>query len=160
MGALSTRSVDAFKRAYRDADVLLIDDVQFLAEKVRTEEEFFHTFNALKEDGRQIVVSCDRVPRALLGLEARLRERFEAGLVAEIAPPDLATRITILRKRAALDAITIDDPAVLELVAARVTKNIRALEGALIRVVAHSSLTQRRLDRELADGGPGPPLPR
>jgi chromosomal replication initiator protein len=151
MGALSTRSVDSFKRAYRDADVLLIDDIQFLAEKVRTEEEFFHTFNALKEDGRQIVVSCDRMPRALLGLEARLRERFEAGLVAEIAPPDLATRVTILRKRAALDAITIDDPAVLELVAARVTENIRALEGALIRVVAHGSLTQRRLDLALAE---------
>ena len=91
------------------------------------------------------------MPRALLGLEARLRERFEAGLVAEIAPPDLATRITILRKRAALDAITVQDPAVLELVAARVTENIRALEGALIRVVAHSSLTQRPLDLELAE---------
>ncbi|MDQ6731733.1 MAG: chromosomal replication initiator protein DnaA [Actinomycetota bacterium] len=150
MGALSTKAMEPFKRAYRDADVLLIDDIQFLAAKARTEEEFFHTFNALREDGRQLVITCDRLPRALLGIEARLRERFEAGLVAEISPPDLATRVAILRKRAALDQITIADPAVLELIAGRVTQNIRALEGALIRVVAHGSLTQRRLDLELA----------
>ena len=150
MGALSTKAIEPFKRAYRDADVLLIDDIQFLAAKARTEEEFFHTFNALREDGRQLVITCDRIPRALLGIEARLRERFEAGLVAEITPPDLATRVTILRKRAALDEIAIADPAVLELIAGRVTRNIRALEGALIRVVAHGSLTQRRLDLELA----------
>jgi chromosomal replication initiator protein len=150
MGALSTKAIEPFKRAYRDADVLLIDDIQFLAAKARTEEEFFHTFNALRENGRQLVITCDRIPRALLGIEARLRERFEAGLVAEITPPDLATRVTILRKRAALDEIAIADPAVLELIAGRVTRNIRALEGALIRVVAHGSLTQRRLDLELA----------
>jgi len=150
MGALSTKAIEPFKRAYRDADVLLIDDIQFLAAKARTEEEFFHTFNALRENGRQLVITCDRIPRALLGIETRLRERFEAGLVAEISPPDLPTRVAILRKRAALDEITIADPAVLELIAGRVTQNIRALEGALIRVVAHGSLTQRRLDLELA----------
>ena len=150
MGALTTKAIEPFKRAYRDADVLLIDDIQFLAAKARTEEEFFHTFNALRENGRQLVITCDRFPAALLGIEARLRERFEAGLVAEISPPDLPTRVAILRKRAALDQITVTDPAVLELLAARVTQNIRALEGALISVVAHGSLTQRRLDLQLA----------
>ncbi len=147
--ALHTKSVDAFKRAYRDADVLLIDDVQFLASKVRTEEEFFHTFNALYETGRQLVLTCDRLPRALVAVEQRLRERFEAGLVADIKPPDFATRLTILRKRAALDQVALAEPSVLELIAERVTDNIRALEGALIRVVAFQSLTQRPIDTEL-----------
>ena len=147
--AISTRSVDAFKRAYRTADVLLIDDVQFLADKAKTEEEFFHTFNALYENGRQLVLTCDRLPRSLTGIEQRLRERFEAGLVADIRPPDHATRVAILRKRAALDDITIADPAVLDLIAARVSANIRTLEGALIRVVAFHSLTQRPIDLPL-----------
>ena len=149
ISALSTRSLDAFKHAYRDADVLLIDDVQFLASKARTEEEFFHTFNALYENGRQLVLTCDRLPRALVGIEKRLRERFEAGLVADIQPPDHATRVTILRKRAALDHIALADPAVLDLIADRVSDNIRALEGALIRVVAFHSLTQRPIDQAL-----------
>jgi chromosomal replication initiator protein len=149
ISALSSKSLAAFKHAYRDADVLLIDDVQFLASKARTEEEFFHTFNALYENGRQLVLTCDRLPRALVGLEQRLRERFEAGLVADIKPPDLATRVTILRKRAALDHIALADPNVLDLIADRVTDNIRALEGALIRVVAFHSLTQRPIDRTL-----------
>ncbi|HEY2320788.1 MAG TPA: chromosomal replication initiator protein DnaA [Solirubrobacteraceae bacterium] len=148
--ALSTKSIDAFKHAYRDADVLLIDDVQFLASKARTEEEFFHTFNALYESGRQLVLTCDRLPRALVSIEQRLRERFEAGLVADIKPPDHATRVTILRKRAALDNVTFVDPTVLDLIADRVPDNIRALEGALIRVVAFHSLTQRPIDRALA----------
>jgi chromosomal replication initiator protein len=147
--ALNARSLDAFKHAYRDADVLLIDDIQFLASKAKTEEEFFHTFNALYERGRQLVVTCDRLPRALVGIEQRLRDRFEAGLVADIAPPDHATRVAILRKRAALDQLAIADPAVLELIAGRVTDNIRALEGALIRVVAFHSLTQRPIDAAL-----------
>jgi chromosomal replication initiator protein len=147
--ALGTRSLEAFKHAYRDADVLLIDDVQFLASKARTEEEFFHTFNALYESGRQLVLTCDRLPRALVSVEQRLRERFEAGLVADIKPPDHATRVTILRKRAALDNIALSDPAVLDLIADRVRDNIRTLEGALIRVVAFHSLTQRPIDREL-----------
>jgi chromosomal replication initiator protein len=147
--ALSTKSVEAFKQAYRGADALLIDDVQFLADKARTEEEFFHTFNALYENGRQLVLTCDRLPRALTSIQQRLRERFEAGLVADIAPPDHATRVAILRKRAALDDIALAEPAVLELIADRVRDNIRSLEGALIRVVAFHSLTQRAIDLPL-----------
>jgi chromosomal replication initiator protein len=149
IAALNKRGLDEFKRSYRDADVLLLDDVQFLASKAKTEEEFFHTFNALYENGRQLVLTCDRLPRALTGLEQRLRERFEAGLVAEITPPDHATRVAILYKRAALDGIEVADPEVLEMVAERVTDNIRALEGALIRVVAFHSLTRRPIDPEL-----------
>jgi chromosomal replication initiator protein len=148
--ALSTRALDPFKRAYRDADVLLIDDVQFLANKARTEEEFFHTFNVLYESGRQLVLTCDQLPRSLTGIAVRLRERFEAGLVADMSPPDHATRVAILRKRAALDGVQLSDPAVLDLIASRVTTNIRALEGALIRVVAYHSLTQRPVDLALA----------
>jgi chromosomal replication initiator protein len=147
--ALGSRSVDAFKHAYRGVDVLLIDDVQFLASKARTEEEFFHTFNALYETGRQLVLTCDRLPRALVSIEQRLRERFEAGLVADIKPPDFATRVAILRKRAALDRVELADPGALDLIAERVTDNIRALEGALIRVVAFQSLTQRPIDAQL-----------
>lgn len=147
--ALGSRSLGAFKRTYRDVDVLLIDDVQFLASKAKTEEEFFHTFNALHENGRQLVLTCDRLPSALKGIEERLRERFEAGLVANIEPPDFATRVTILRKRALLDAIPVTDTSVLELIAERVTDNVRALEGALIRVVAYHSLTGRPIDAEL-----------
>ena len=149
MSALRTGSLDPFKHAYRDADVLLIDDVQFLASKTRTGEEFFHTFDALHQAGRQLVLTADRLPRSMLDIEQRLRERFEAGLVADISPPDHATRVAILRKRAALDGILVNDRAVLELIAERVTTNIRALEGALIRVVAFHSLTQRPIDLEL-----------
>jgi chromosomal replication initiator protein len=147
--ALGSKSIDAFKHAYRDTDVLLIDDVQFLASKARTEEEFFHTFNALYESGRQLVLTCDRLPRALVSIEQRLRARFEAGLVADMRPPDHATRVAILRKRAALDNVTLADAGVLDLIAGRVSDNIRSLEGALIRVVAFHSLTQRPIDREL-----------
>jgi chromosomal replication initiator protein len=147
--ALGSRSLTAFKRTYRDVDVLLIDDVQFLASKAKTEEEFFHTFNALQENGRQLVLTCDRLPSALAGIEERLRERFEAGLVADIKPPDFATRVAILRKRALLDGIQIA-AGVLEVIAERVTDNVRALEGALIRVVAYHSLTGRPIDTQLA----------
>ncbi len=149
ISALGARSLASFKRAYRDVDVLLIDDVQFLASKARTEEEFFHTFNALYETGRQLVLTCDRLPRALSDVEQRLRERFEAGLVADISAPDRATRLTILRKRAALDGVRLADPAALDLIADRVTHNIRSLEGALVRVVAFHSLTRRPIDRAL-----------
>ncbi|HSD77125.1 MAG TPA: chromosomal replication initiator protein DnaA, partial [Solirubrobacteraceae bacterium] len=148
--ALQSGAVDRFKGLYRRADVLLIDDVQFLASKARTEEEFFHTFNALQDMGSQLVLTCDRVPRDLDGLQDRLRERFEAGLVTDIRPPDLATRMTVLRKRIAHDEVRLADPAVLELIAERVTANVRALEGALIRVVAFASLTGRPLDAALA----------
>jgi chromosomal replication initiator protein len=150
MSALGSRSLSHFKHAYRDVDILLIDDVQFLASKAKTEEEFFHTFNALYETGRQLVLTCDRVPAQLVTFEDRLRERFEAGLVAEIHPPDFSTRLTILRKRAALDHIMLANDEVLELIAARITTNVRALEGALIRVVAYHSLTGQPIDTELA----------
>src|SRR5207248_1089584 len=150
LNALSSRSIERFKHTYRSADVLLIDDVQFLASKARTEEEFFHTFNALYERGRQLVVTCDRLPEQLTAVEKRLRERFEAGLVAEICPPNFHTRRTILRKRAQIDQVALADPDVLDLVAARITTNVRALEGALVRLVAFNSLTARPIDCELA----------
>jgi chromosomal replication initiator protein len=149
--ALASRSLGHFKQAYREVDVLLLDDVHFLASKARTEEEFFHTFDALYQAGRQLVLTCDRMPSALANIEERLRERFQAGLVADIKPPDLATRVAILRKRTLLDAIPITDESVLEAIARRVTDNVRALEGALIRVVAYHSLTGRPIDLELVD---------
>jgi chromosomal replication initiator protein len=148
--ALSSRQLNRFKHAYRDADVLLIDDVQFLASKLKTEEEFFHTFNALYETGRQLVLTSDRLPSQLTTVEERLRERFECGLVADIRPPDHSTRVAILRKRVALDRISLADETALELVAHRVTSNIRALEGALIRIVAYHSLTRQPIDLALA----------
>jgi chromosomal replication initiator protein len=150
LGALSGRRTGGFKTSFRQVDVLLVDDVQFLERKTTTEEEFFHTFNALYDAGRQIVLSSDRPPRDLQALEDRLRERFEAGLVADIKPPEFATRLAILRKRAHHDRIELEDPRVLEAIAERVTLNVRALEGALIRVVAFSSLTGRPLTIELA----------
>ncbi|MEA2249373.1 MAG: chromosomal replication initiator protein [Solirubrobacteraceae bacterium] len=149
IAAISGGSIDRFKGRFRRNDVLLIDDVQFLASKVKTEEEFFHTFNALYESGSQLVLTSDRTPRDLEALEDRLRERFEAGLVTAIKPPDIATRLTVLRKRAHHDHIALDDD-VLTLIAERVPTNIRALEGALIRVVAFASLTGRAVDRPLA----------
>jgi chromosomal replication initiator protein len=150
VGALHTGALDDFKSAYRSVDVLLVDDIQFLQSKERTEQEFFHTFNALHGTGAQLVLTSDRLPRDLDALEDRLRERFEAGLVCDIRPPDPATRLTILRKRVQQDGITGIDPAALELIAARVDTNIRALEGALIRIVAFGSLTGRPLTHELA----------
>ena len=150
IAAITKGSIDRFKGRLRRSDVLLIDDVQFLASKVKTEEEFFHTFNALYESGSQLVLTCDRLPRDLEALEDRLRERFEAGLVTAIAPPDLATRLTVLRKRVQHDAIELEDEAVLTLIAERVPTNVRALEGALIRVVAYASLTGRTVSAPLA----------
>ncbi|MGH2860940.1 MAG: chromosomal replication initiator protein DnaA [Solirubrobacteraceae bacterium] len=150
IAALKGEALGRFKRLYRDVDVLLIDDVQFLASKAKTEEEFFHTFNALYDAGRQLVLTCDRLPSQLTGIEQRLRERFESGLVAHLTPPDWATRITILRKRAAVDKIEIDDDEVFEAIAERITDNVRSLEGALIRIVAHNSLTGQAITRQLA----------
>ncbi len=149
LNALSSQRTEGFKVRFRDVNVLLVDDVQFLERKTRTEEEFFHTFNALYDSGRQIVLTSDRPPRDLQALEDRLRERFEAGLVADVQPPDLATRMTILRKRAHHDHLDLNDDAPLQLIAERVRDNVRALEGALIRVVAFSSLTGRSLSGEL-----------
>jgi chromosomal replication initiator protein len=159
IAALNGKALERFKHLYRDIDVLLIDDVQFLASKAKTEEEFFHTFNALYDSGRQLVLTCDRLPSRLTGIEQRLRERFESGLVAHLTPPDLSTRLTILRKRAMLDNVAIEDESVLKLIAERVTDNVRALEGALIRIVAHHSLTGHAIDGELADTVLGPMYP-
>lgn len=148
--SLSGRRTEEFKSRFRDVDVLLFDDVQFLERKTKTEEELFHTFNALHDAGRQIVLSSDRPPQDLQALEDRLRERFAAGLVADIGPPDLATRLTILRKRAQHDGVQLADEQALHVIAERIDSNVRALEGALIRVVAFSSLTGRALTAELA----------
>jgi chromosomal replication initiator protein len=150
LDALGTHRTDAFKSRFRDVDVLLLDDVQFLERKTKTEEEFFHTFNALHDGGRQIVVTSDRPPHDLQALEDRLRERFEAGLVADVQPPDLATRLAILRKRAHHDGVEVTDELALQVIAERIEGNVRALEGALIRVVAFSSLTSRPLTADLA----------
>jgi chromosomal replication initiator protein len=150
VGSLRDKAAEAFKAAYRGVDVLLVDDVQFLQEKAHTEQEFFHTFNALHQAGAQIVLTSDRPPRDLAALEQRLRERFEAGLVADIQAPDPATRMTILRKRVQQDGIDGIDPAALELIADRVVDNVRTLEGALVRVVAFGSLTGRPVTCDLA----------
>ncbi|MCL2419668.1 MAG: chromosomal replication initiator protein DnaA [Conexibacteraceae bacterium] len=150
IAALNGKALDRFKHLYRNVDVLLIDDVQFLASKAKTEEEFFHTFNALYDSGRQLVLTCDRLPSQLTAIEQRLRERFEAGLVAHLTPPDWSTRITILRKRAAVDGIEIHDDTVFEVIAERITDNVRSLEGALIRIVAHHSLSGQPIDAALA----------
>jgi chromosomal replication initiator protein len=150
LDSLGGGRTDSFKARFRHVDVLLLDDVQFLERKAKTEEEFFHTFNALHDGGRQIVVTSDRPPNDLKALEDRLRERFAAGLVADMHPPDLATRMAILRKRAHHDGVHVADEQALGAIAERIDNNVRALEGALIRVVAFSSLTGRPLTGELA----------
>jgi chromosomal replication initiator protein len=150
LAALHRGGIEAFKDDYRKVDVLLVDDVQFLQSKAKTEEEFFHTFNAVHDAGAQLVLTSDRPPRDLQALQDRLRARFEAGLVTELGPPDRATRLTILRKRVLQDDLHGVDTDALELIATRVNQNIRALEGALIRVVAFASLTSRAATAELA----------
>ena len=140
----------AFKRRYRDIDMLLIDDIQFLEGKEGIQEEFFHTFNTLHNANKQIVVSSDRPPKQLATLEDRLRTRFEWGLITDVQPPDLETRIAILRKKAQMDKLAAPDE-VLELIASKIERNIRELEGALIRVTAFASLQNAELDRALAE---------
>ncbi|MDQ3154515.1 MAG: chromosomal replication initiator protein DnaA [Actinomycetota bacterium] len=140
----------AFQRRYRDVDVLLVDDIQFLEGKEGTQEEFFHTFNTLHNANKQIVVSSDRPPKGLATLEDRLRTRFEWGLITDIQPPELETRIAILRKKAAGDRLAAPDE-VLEFIAARIERNIRELEGALIRVTAFASLNRQPVDVQLAE---------
>ena len=152
LAALQTGSAakERFKDRYRRTDVLLVDDVQFLESKAKTEEEFFHTFNALYDTGSQLILTSDRLPGDLPALETRMRERFESGLVTAIMAPDVATRLTVLRKRVQHDRIHLADPGTLDVIAERIPTNIRALEGALIRVVAFGSLTGRAITAELA----------
>lgn len=142
--------ISSFQRTYRQADVLLIDDIQFLERAERTQEEFFHTFNALHNAEKQIVISSDRPPKQIAQLEDRLRSRFEWGLITDVQPPDLETRIAILRKKCESDHLGIE-PEVLELIASRVHSNIRELEGALIRVTAFASLQRAPADIQMAE---------
>ncbi|WP_028659981.1 chromosomal replication initiator protein DnaA [Nocardioides insulae] len=141
---------DRFKRRYRDVDVLLIDDIQFLEGKTQTQEEFFHTFNTLHNANKQIVLTSDRAPKRLEALEDRLRNRFEWGLITDVQPPDVETRIAILRKKAAMDRLTAP-PDVLEFIATKIQTNIRELEGALIRVTAFANLNKQEVDLTLAE---------
>ncbi|AKS31629.1 chromosomal replication initiator protein DnaA [Mycolicibacterium goodii] len=140
----------SFKRSYRDIDILLVDDIQFIEGKEGIQEEFFHTFNTLHNSNKQIVISSDRPPKQLATLEDRLRTRFEWGLITDVQPPELETRIAILRKKAQMDRLDVPDD-VLELIASSIERNIRELEGALIRVTAFASLNKTRIDRSLAE---------
>ncbi|HEU4906072.1 MAG TPA: chromosomal replication initiator protein DnaA [Solirubrobacterales bacterium] len=160
VGALRSSGAEQFKQRYRDLDVLLVDDIQFLQGKQHTEEEFFHTFNALYEGGSQLVLSADRLPSELSTLEARLRDRFEWGLTIPVEPPDLATRLTVLQRLAREAGLGDDDRDALAELAGRIDANIRRLHGALTKVIAHASLTAKPLSPELiAELIPSSPAP-
>jgi chromosomal replication initiator protein len=150
INAIRDNKTVEFRNKYRTIDVLLIDDIQFLAGKEQTQEEFFHTFNALHENNKQIIISSDRPPKEIPTLEDRLRSRFEWGLITDIQSPDLETRIAILRKKANSERISINNDVILY-IANNIATNIRELEGAFIRVIAYSSLTNRRIDVALAE---------
>ncbi|HKJ02095.1 MAG TPA: chromosomal replication initiator protein DnaA [Longimicrobiales bacterium] len=149
VSSIQEGSMAAFRRRYREMDLLLVDDIHFLEGKERTQEEFFHTFNALYDAQRQIVVTSDRPPKELPGLEERLVSRFEWGLVVDMKPPDYETRMAILRKKAADDGLTLDD-AVIEFIAYSCTASVRELEGAVIKLLAYSSLTHQEITPALA----------
>ena len=140
----------SFQKRYREVDVLLIDDIQFLGGKLQTQEEFFHTFNTLHNNNKQVVITSDVPPKMLQGFEDRMRSRFEMGLLTDVQPPDLETRIAILRKKAIQERLTIPDE-VLDFIASRISTNIRELEGALIRVTAFASLNRQPVDLSLAE---------
>lgn len=150
VSALRNEGADEFKRRHRDLDVLLVDDVQFLEGKRHTEDEFFHTFNALYEGGSQVVLSADRLPRELSSLEARLRDRFEWGLTVAVEPPNMATRLTVLRRLVREAGVDTEGDVLAEL-ARRIDSNVRQLHGALTRLLAHASLTAKPLSPELID---------
>jgi chromosomal replication initiator protein len=150
INSLRDKRIEGFKHRYRTYDLLLVDDIQFFEHRERIQEEFFHTFNSLYESGSQIVISSDRPPREIATLEERLRSRFEWGLITDIQPPDLETRIAILRKKVRTDGIDLHDDDVLTFIAGRISSNIRELEGALTRVVAFSSLYGRVMTVDIA----------
>ena len=149
IASIQQGKIDEFRARYRRIDLLLIDDIQFIADKERTQEEFFHTFNAIHEDSKQIVLSSDRPPKAIVTLEERLRSRFEWGLIADLTAPDLETRIAILRAKAEEGAVPITSD-VIEFIARKVVSNIRELEGALNRIVAYASMGAMPIGIELA----------
>lgn len=149
INAIRFDKTHTFKNKYRNVELLLIDDIQFLADKERTQEEFFHTFNTLYESQRQIVLTSDCPPREITTLEERLRSRFEWGLIADIQPPDLETKVAILRKKAGSEGVILPDDVAL-FIASHTKSSIRELEGALIRVIAYASVQQRELDLDLA----------
>ena len=150
INAIRDDETEQFRNKYRNIDILLIDDIQFLAKKERTQEEFFHTFNALYEASKQIVISSDRTPKEIPTLEDRLRSRFEWGLITDIQPPDLETRIAILRKKANGENLQLPDEA-LTTIAAKIESNIRELEGALISVAAYASINEIPIVTSLID---------
>ncbi|HEY7463397.1 MAG TPA: chromosomal replication initiator protein DnaA [Candidatus Limnocylindria bacterium] len=149
INSIREQKMEDFRGRYRRIDVLLIDDIQFIAERERTQEEFFHTFNAIHEAGKQIVLSSDRPPKAITTLEERLRSRFEWGLIADLTPPDLETRIAILRSKAE-DQLNLIPAEVIEFIARKVVSNVRELEGALNRVIAYASMSGMPINNELA----------